>query len=288
MKFNDWVSIGSLDMDDVVRLCEKGISNLSEHEIPAVLRMGLEVFWKSKKRPYYSVYPGILKSLLSVNLDICANQIGWPLLDDEGTPVPLCIRTAEHPNDGLKSVLCTDRGDVLVCVSQIQISGELTETCSYCKKHVSVSDFLQKQFADPKTLTTTRPYTDPETLTVRKNPIPPPYVIEAWQLVVAVCLLGRNSDFIRPEVLSADTEKYKKTLDEKYVAKAIRRGKYGWTVGAEIEHVPHLRRPHFAIRWTGPLGKKPVLTAIKGSVVNRKKITEVPTGYLDNELAASN
>ena len=36
-----------------------------------------------------------------------------------------------------------------------------------------------------------------------------------------------------PEVLAADEKKYEQTGDEKYVKRARRRHKYGWTVGEE-------------------------------------------------------
>lgn len=61
--------------------------------------------------------------------------------------------------------------------------------------------------------------------------------------------------------------------------------KFGWNVGAAVEKESrvvgvHFRRPHLAIRWCGSkTEKRPVLTRISGSIVNRKRLTEIPTGY---------
>lgn len=65
--------------------------------------------------------------------------------------------------------------------------------------------------------------------------------------------------------------------------------KFGWNVGAVIEKEAkekgaHYRRPHLSIRWIGKKGSLiPKLTRIKGAMVNKKKLFEIPTGYESNE-----
>ena len=106
---------------------------------------------------------------------------------------------------------------------------------------------------------------------------------ESLRLAIAITLLGNDSEFIQPEVLTADQIKFGTSRDMKLVEKAKKRGKYGWTVGREIDCLPHIRRPHLAIRWTGKGGSVPKVVPVKGSVVKRKAMTDVPTGYMDEE-----
>ena len=110
---------------------------------------------------------------------------------------------------------------------------------------------------------------------------------DSFRLAMGICLLGNDSEFIQPEVLTADQIKFGTSRDMKLVEKAKKRGKYGWTVGRDIECLPHIRRPHFAVRWTGKGGAVPKVVPVKGSVVKRKSMTDVPTGYMDDEVSSS-
>ena len=58
--------------------------------------------------------------------------------------------------------------------------------------------------------------------------------------------------------------KYEDSGDRKYVDRARRRGKLGWNVGARIEVMPHYRRPHPALVWTGPGRAVPRIVMRKG------------------------
>ena len=57
----------------------------------------------------------------------------------------------------------------------------------------------------------------------------------------------------------------------------------GKSLEEEVSSSPHYRRPHPALYWTGAGRKTPTIVFRSGSIVNRKKVTEVPTGYLDRE-----
>jgi hypothetical protein len=104
------------------------------------------------------------------------------------------------------------------------------------------------------------------------------------RIYATLCLLGDDNDLVERIVLNKDKEKYARTGDVKYVEKAERRGVRGWDIGKSVERMPHFRRPHFAIRWMGHgEPKRPELRPIKGALVHRDKLSEVPTGYLDDE-----
>ncbi len=105
----------------------------------------------------------------------------------------------------------------------------------------------------------------------------------ALRIAVGVCLLGEDSDLIVPDVLADDAGKFAETLDPALVARAVRRGKRGWNVGATMQVAPHMRRAHFALRWTGEGRHVPKIVPVRGAIVRRKKITEVPSGYLDHD-----
>lgn len=96
-------------------------------------------------------------------------------------------------------------------------------------------------------------------------------------IALGVMMLAADPDFIKPVLLKADEGKT--TPLEERIARAKKRGVYGFTIGEDIETCPHFRRPHFAVRWTGKGATIPKLVPVKGSVVNKKLMTTVPTGY---------
>jgi hypothetical protein len=72
---------------------------------------------------------------------------------------------------------------------------------------------------------------------------------------------------------------YEQSHDQKFVDKAHRRGKVGWDVGRHIEVIPHYRRPHMALVWTGQGRGVPRIVPRKGSVVHREVVERVPSGF---------
>ena len=71
------------------------------------------------------------------------------------------------------------------------------------------------------------------------------------------------------------------TGDQKFVDRAKRRGKIGWNVGRNIEVSPHIRGPSpAALYWTGKGHSVPIIRFRAGCVVHKKKISEIPTGFL--------
>ena len=87
-------------------------------------------------------------------------------------------------------------------------------------------------------------------------------------------------------MLADDREKFQRTRDTKYVEKAIRRGKRGWIVGAGIEVIPHLRRPHPALVWTEKGRSVPKIVMRKGSVVHRGGVEKLSSGLLGSQGTA--
>lgn len=103
----------------------------------------------------------------------------------------------------------------------------------------------------------------------------------AIRLICTLGLLGGDPDIVQPDVLERDRRRYDDTRDSAIVDRAVRRGKRGWLVGAQLDVSPHYRRPHFALRWTGEGRHVPRIVPVKGAVVHRHKLTELPSGQLD-------
>lgn len=226
----------------------------------ANLRAAAEFRWVSNRRPYYSVYPGIVDSLLKVKLDIPLDSLNWPIEKD----IPILVRLAED-REGVRSVLCgiCERGWYVSC---------------YCVRDNQAYVYMGLIGDKCKTVE--------EDLEGLDLGIMDGFSRDSFRLAMAICLLGNDSEFVQPEVLTADQMKFGESKDLKFVEKAKRRGKYGWTVGREVECLPHIRRPHFAVRWTGKGGAVPKVVPVKGSVVKRRAMSDVPTGYMDDESSS--
>jgi hypothetical protein len=107
-----------------------------------------------------------------------------------------------------------------------------------------------------------------------------PLVQDCLRLCTMLCLLADDPEVITPDVLADDRQKYEASGgDSKYVDRAHRRGKLGWHVGEKIEVMPHYRRPHPALVWTGRGRSQPRIVLRKGSVVHREVLARVPTGF---------
>jgi hypothetical protein len=112
--------------------------------------------------------------------------------------------------------------------------------------------------------------------------------VDAVRQISRICvtchLLADDPSIITPDVLSKDRDRYESETDEAWKQRAVdrarRRGIVGWNIGADYEVCPHYRRPHFGLRHTGKGKTVPRIVPIKGAVVHRSRLTEVPTGYM--------
>lgn len=113
----------------------------------------------------------------------------------------------------------------------------------------------------------------------------PEWVVrDVARLVCTLCLMAEDKDLVEPIVLKADEDKFDRTGDLTLVEKAKRRGNYGFNVGRDIEVTPHVRAASpAALYWVGKGRKIPKIRFRRGTVVHRKRLASVPTGYLDEE-----
>jgi hypothetical protein len=118
------------------------------------------------------------------------------------------------------------------------------------------------------------------TLDVRNNFYDDP------ELKILVGALMLDDEFIERD-MNEKEKRNNKPL--KYFQKI---GKFGWNVGANVEKEKremgaHFRSPHLAVRWCGQGRTEKRIVRVRGTIVNRKKLTDIPTGYeeLENKNA---
>jgi hypothetical protein len=70
-----------------------------------------------------------------------------------------------------------------------------------------------------------------------------------------------------------------KPLTAAIIDRAKRRGKIGWNIGKGIEVIPHMRRPHPALVWTGHGRVTPRIILRKGCLVHQDALKRIPTGF---------
>lgn len=246
------------------------------------LQLVLEEEWLRGGRPYYSVYPFIAESLTKVKLDLDSSLAVLP-------QAALLVRFAagHEPmiNGGpLRSILAANvhflENDSLYFAADYHEDpgkdaireGRWPHPLHFLVPQIegyTVEEYLAS-LLDEKVDWKDKDRED---------------CITCMRILMSLCLLANDHSIIKPDVLNDDVLKYEKTLDPKYVEKAHRRGKVGWLVGADIQVDPHFRRAHFALRWTGEGGKIPKIVPVKSAIVHRAKVTEVPTGYMDEVTA---
>lgn len=225
-----------------------------------------ELAWYEHCQPYYKIWPAIIPSLLRIPLEVTADSISLPL-------PAISMRVADC-GESLRAVLVYYEQRDDIPVNGARDMTMLIQTASYKRIFVGLSlrpgstveDSLKRAGWFYSTGTN-----DNEANECAKRAI---------RLSVAVSLMAVDPSIIKPEVLNVDKDKFDATNDDKYIAKAKRRGVVGWNIGEDIESMPHFRRPHFALRHTGKGGAIPKIVPVKAAVVHRSKMTQVPTGYV--------
>jgi hypothetical protein len=249
-------------------------------------RFEAEYCWIRSKRPYFNVWPAITPGLLSLNLDTPASLIR-PDIQELSIRFPLNSTAISFQSQGklhcVKSVFAAirrnrlrllvdygwrDRGDIAFGVCEIELLSDrpLGEI---------IDELWSRQPAGD--------IGDPE-MSIES-------VRSCFQLVCCLFLIDRDDEsLVTPDVLEDDRGKWEQTRDVSLVERARKKGVVGWDIGKEMheraEIDPHYRRPHPALRHTGKGGLIPKIVLVKGTFVHRKKLTEVPTGYLDDEQPA--
>ena len=232
--------------------------------------------WEKGKRPYYNVFPSIIPMLTRLNLDLDSNLIRLPL-------PALCVRLPKDRNPltfdwqgkqvSIRCMLLGDMNDGDGISVLIDI-GELMP-------EIGFPVYTYRNFRRQKGLTVENALGE-----LKRDwsaelgiAVPDSLVDDCVRLCCSLCLLENDPEVISPDVLADDRTRFDGTGDQKYVDKARRRGKVGWDVGRQIEVIPHYRRPHMALVWTGRGRAVPKIVPHRGSVVHREAVGKVPSGF---------
>lgn len=268
---------------------------------PNLLEM--ETDWHEGERPYYNLWPSIIPALTKLRMDADASFFQLPL-DQLLLRFPMQHNPLTWTDQGqewsIRAVLC---GNVLLhapgtrgrsapgdgkrclafwmdCHEPIEPKYQTFENSGRLHrmlyKHLVCEEGKSIEWSFENL-----PPHDSADVGVR---YPEEIVRAVARIVCTLCLMADDSDIVEPIVLKADESKWDRTHDASLVAKAIRRGNYGFNVGKDIEVSPHVRSASpAALYWTGEGRKIPKIRFRRGTVVHRKRLASVPTGFLDKE-----
>jgi len=255
-------------MDDAVRV----------RSAQFLAQMVNEMDWEKGKRPFYNLRPSIIPMLTRLNLDLDSSLINLPLpalcvrlpkdqaknplkFDWQGKEVPIRCMLLGDMNDGYGISVLIDIGEVMPELgfpiytyrNFPRLKGLTVETAL---RGLKIDWSAEMGVAVSETI-----------------------VDDCVRLCCSLCLLEHDPEIISPDVLADDRAKYEASGDQKFVEKAHRRGKVGWDVGKHIEVIPHFRRPHMALVWTGHGRAVPKIVPRRGSIVHREAVEKLPSGF---------
>jgi hypothetical protein len=235
--------------------------------------------WEKARRPYYNLWPSIIPMLTRLDLDLDSNLIQLPL-------PALCIR---FPKDTAKNPLKFDwKGDEVAvrCVMLGEINQgtglSVLVDVGEVMGEFGVPVYTYRNFPRKSGLTVEKSLADLEAKGLFAEigiVVPESLMMDCIRLCCSLCLLENDPEIISPDVLADDRAKFEASGEQKYVDKAHRRGKVGWDVGKHIEVIPHFRRPHMTLVWTGSGRAVPKIVPRRGSIVHREAVEKLPSGF---------
>lgn len=279
-------------------------SNIRAGDFSTYFCMKLQKEWYQGEKPYYHIYPAIFPMVEKLKLDVPCNQLRLPVRDLSvrfpsdvnhqykiGNTVLhhfFCRHvTSEEFKESVakfaelnpKFIMGENPDDgIFFFISSTELETKQKEThVSYFALPLSGSVTVEESFVDRQPLAMYKSGNTVENDAETKS-----FFSAVLRFCAAICLIGNDAELITPDVLAKDREKFNKANDEQkklIIDRAVRRGKNGFLLGANLEMIPHYRRPHLALVWTGKGKKTPKIVMRKGSVVHREKIVEVPSGF---------
>jgi hypothetical protein len=228
--------------------------------------------WFSARRPFYRVWPSIIPMLLKLDLSkITAASAKLPI-DNLLIQLPVGNGLGDNGRD-LHYIMA---GSVETRKGPGTLVGSVDGSMNAEVPLVDMWLFERSDDTLAETLNRLRQAAPLNASTDVRD--------RAISLVTTLCLLDSDPELISPVLLAADAAKatFTKADLQRMIDRARKRGRIGWDVGKGIEVVPHYRRPHPALMWTGEGRKVPRIVLRKGAVVHRSKVETIPTGYQDD------
>lgn len=266
---------------------QKVLNDLPDDPI-AIRQVVFDKAWNKMGRPYYDVYPSIIPMLTSLNLNFPGTAIKPPNGLNH-----LLLRLPEQEHS-----LCMDGLTVRVIFMSFQ----------KCNREpgkpmpepgiaigLDVGEMIQNLLPvytmrifplDERSVEETIFALDAHKSTFHGIRVPDELILNAVRLALTVCLIDDNPEFLERQVLNKDESRLAAADEigkQKLFDRAKRRGKYGFSLGKSIEVIPHARRPHPCLVWTGKGREIPKIVMRKGSFIHRSRIEQIPTGYEIND-----
>jgi hypothetical protein len=275
---------------------------------PTLLQV--EGAWHDRGRPYFNLWPSIIPALTKLKLDADASLFKLPIdqllvrfpmkhnplawTDANGTEwvvrsllcenARLDTNTQGHmiykPRDSADFVngiaFFVDVGEPLMGGGQPLANDDARHLRTSLYKHIVCEQHKSIEWSFENI---------PAHQSAEYGLAYPEHIVrDVARIICTLCLMSDDNELVEPIVLKADESKWENTHDGALVEKAKRRGNYGFNVGRDIEVVPHVRSAcPAALYWTGEGRRVPKIRFRRGTVVHRKKLADMPTGYLDKE-----
>lgn len=266
---------GTLDRKATVTDFVKMVSESGETSLR--VEVATEYAWTLEGRPFYNVYPSIGKSLSKINVDFDCEHIlnGAQKIKNKYGISTILIRWAVGHEciEDIKSCLCY--------VTTNPTNGKESLFLSAVRNRTT-KEGLPRHAIQSVSLVRGRKFE--KSLLILQDKQKSKTCDDIARTAASIFLIAgsENSDFIEPVVLKEHQKLFDESGDSKYIEKAKNRGMFGWSIGKRIEVSPHVRLPHLGYRWKGKGRSELALVPISGCIVNKKKINEVPHGYLDD------
>lgn len=257
----------------------------------ATRQSDMEREWIRIGRPYYNVWPAILPMVEKLSLDFTSE-----FLPDCREPLVLQL-----PEDGDLSVKCPETGLAMksLIFHEIPDVREKVRSRKMGRGMICAIDFGETQGDMPSYTFKIFPLITGKTIQASLDTLESHWSIDIGEkitesvvsmgikLACCVCLIGKDPELVKPDLLSQDRPKVNPNISEaelqRFIDRARKRGKGGFDLGRDLETIPHNRRPHMALVWTGKGRQVPKVVMRKGSIVHRNRLTKVPTGKYGSE-----
>lgn len=253
----------------------------------AFRHMVFDKTWNEIGRPYYDVYPSIIPMLTKLNLDLPGDTITPP----NGIR-HLLLRLPQQPHE-----LCS--GDLSVRIAFLSFQKVSRDAGSdVLENGISVGldvGEIVEQFPvftirifplDDRSVEECLHCLNDHPSTDHGLAIPSELILNTVRLALTVCLIDNDSELLERQALSRDQHKLQRADEEerrRIFDRAKRRGKWAFSLGRKVEVIPHYRRPHLCVVWTGKGRSTPKVVKRKGSLIHRKKMEQIPTGFQDQD-----
>ena len=220
-----------------------------------------EAEWAELRMPYYNLWPGIISALTKLRLDIECDFFKLPM-------TPLLVRFPKSCDHPLKWSCDGKEWSI-----RYMMVSERMRLYKHLLKYPGWT--IERSFEEIPAH---------ESISIGVE-YPRQIIEDCARIACTLCLMAADPELVVPDVLAKDKAKFADTNDPALVERAHNRGKVGWDVGHNVEIAPHLRSSSpAALYWTGVGRKVPRIRFRKGCIVHRKRLSEVPTGFLANEL----